>query len=418
MLIFIPSVFYLLFSIHLYNKRGFDISFIMAVVYLISSICAIFLYLDSDSSYKDFHSHQLGLIPTILFCCIPTMFIIPFYKFKSNKVRNVEILTNTKLFDRICYLYIVLFFINMIICGDLVITALTSDLGKLRSTVYLGESVDLTEGMSTPMRILYYIPLTVGGGALFMIIFFFYSVTFLKKSKVFNFLLFISSLAPIYAGITTASRTSVAYWGLMFLFCYILFKNYMKRETKKTISHIFVVFGSLMILYFMAVSVSRFGEATGGTRGGLLGYAGQPFLEYNNLWESIPSEFRSLKNIFPWGNLFFWHHTSGIEQASDIAGYPINGFNTIMGIFLVDLGKTTSLIVSFLFFLAIRHFVARETKKCFNFSSSIIIFLFAIIPLTGIFNYFYFSTDTVFAFFFFLYLASRFKRTPKKVVTI
>lgn len=417
-LIFIPAIYYLILAIHLYNKRGSDVSFVMSVVYLISALCAIVIYLDTDSSYKDFHSYQLGVIPTFLFCFVPTLFILPFYKYNSCRIRKVEVLKDTKLFDRICYLYIFLFFLNIYICGNLVVEALTSNLGELRDSVYMGEEIDLTKGMSTPMRILFYIPLTIGGGALFMIVFFFYSIAFLNKSKTFNFFIFLSSLSPIYAGITTASRTAIAYWGLMFLFCFFLFKNYLKKKTIRGIYYIFVFFGSLMVFYFMAVSIARFEEATGGTSGGILGYAGQPYLEYSNLWETIPSQFRSLKNIFPWGNLFFWNHTAGVVQASEIAGYPINGFNTIMGIFYVDLGRFSSLIVLSVFCLAIRHFVSKNTKKSFNLSSIITVFLFAVIPLTGIFNYYYYSTDTVFAFFFFLYLASRFKKVPREFISI
>ncbi len=98
-------------------------------------------------------------------------------------------------------------------------------------------------------------------------------------------------------------------------------------------------------------------------------------------------------------------------------GYPINGFNTIMGVFFLDFGKLLSLVVLFLFYSVIRHFVALKGNMNFSLSSSISVFLFAIIPLTGIFNYYYFDTDTVFAFFFFMYLAGRFKKIPREVVS-
>ena len=416
MLIFIPLFYYLFFILFIYRKRGFDISFMMALVYLISSLCAIFLYSNSDSSFEDFHARKLGLFPAVLFCLIPSLFIIPFYSFKSNIIRKVEVLTDTKLFDRVCYLYITLFFVNIFVFGSLVLNALTSDLGELRNEVYLGEGIDLTRGMSLPMKVLFYIPMTLGGGSLFMLIFFFYSVTFLDKSKVFNLLLFISTLTSIYTGIATATRTTVFYWFLMFFFCFILFRKYMKKKTVRGIYFVLLVFGSLMIVYFMAVSISRFSEFTGGTQGGFLGYAGQPYLEYSNLWETVPSEFRSVKNIFPWGNLLFWHHKSGASQASEIMGYPINGFNTIMGVFLLDFGKTISIIVLLLYYVIIRKIVGNNYRKNFSLSTSIVVFLLAIIPLTGIFSYYYFDTDTIFALFFFLYLAKRFRRQPSNVI--
>ncbi len=416
-MILIPAIYYLVFTLLIYRKRGLDISFYMALVYLVSSICAIFLYSNADSSFDDFYNRKLGIIPAFIFCLIPSLFILPFYHYKSNRIRNVEILVDTKLFDRVCYLYIVLFFVNIFVFGSLVINALTTDLGELRNEIYLGDGLDLTKGMSLPMKILFYIPMTLGGGSLFMLIFFFYSVTFLNKSKLFNFLLFLSTLASIYTGIATATRTTVFYWFLMFFFCFMLFRKYMKKKTIKGIYLILLFFGSLMIFYFIIVSISRFSEFTGGTQGGILGYAGQPYLEFSNLWETVPSGFRSVKNIFPWGNLLLWHQTSGGAQASEIMGYPINGFNTIMGVFFLDFGKLLSLVVLFLFYSVIRHFVALKGNMNFSLSSSISVFLFAIIPLTGIFNYYYFDTDTVFAFFFFMYLAGRFKKIPREVVS-
>ena len=415
-MILVPVVYYLFFTIYLHNKRGNDISFFMSFVYFVSSLCAVFLYMNSDSSFEDFHARKLGIIPAFLFCLIPSLFILPFNKYNSNKVRNVEILTDTKLFDRICYLYIILFFVNIFVYGSLVVNALTSNLGELRNEIYLGDGLDLTQGMSLPIKILFYIPLTLGGGSLFMLIFFFYSVSFLNKSKLFNILLFISSLAPIYTGIATATRTTVFYWFLMFAFCFMLFQKYIKKKTKRGIYLALLVFGSLMIVYFVVVSISRFSEMTGGTQGGILGYAGQPYLEYSNLWETVPSEFRSVKNIFPWGNLILWHNTSGAAQASAIMGYPINGFNTIMGIFLLDFGKPLSLIVLFIYYLVINNNIRKNTRKNFSISSSIMIFILAVIPLTGLFNYYYHETDTVFAFFFFLYLAYKFKKTPQMVL--
>lgn len=415
-----PFIYFLCLFLYIYRKRGFDLSCCMVSTYLISSFIGIFLYNNPNMAYRDFTGTQLSLFPTIIYCFFITLVIIPFYKYNSNKKREVAVLENTKFFDAISILFIVIFFVLLFFYSQFIRNTFITGLAESREEFQTGEQGSSpVHDLPVYLKLIFYTCSYIGGGSQVMILFFLYSITFLKKSKLFNSLLLLSSFTPVVGGISSADRSSFFFWLLNFFMCVLLFKPYLTSKAKRTISQSFIVIGIIGGIYIAAVTIARFALGNAGATGGILGYAGQSYLNFCDVWNRFNTSYHSLAGIFPLSQSLFHFETRDIVeeyQSYIYDGIAINGFKSFLGYFLVWLGKWATIVLPSILYIVERKIInARNKVYYWNLSSLIVIFLLGMIPQCGLFSYVYSQSTTVsgaLVFFVMIYVLKKFKSRP------
>lgn len=416
----VPFIYFLCLSLYIYRKRGFDVSCCMVCTYLISSFIGMFLYNNSNIAYRDYTGTQLSLLPTIVYCFFITLIIIPFYKYNSNKKRQIAVLESTFIFDTIGKLFIAIFFILLLFYIHLIQNTFIIGLAESREEFQTGEQGSSpVHNLPLYLKIIFYICGYIGGGSQVMILFFLYSITFLNRSKLFNSLLLLSSLTPVVGGISSADRSTFFFWVLNFFMCFLLFKPYLTKKAKKAVVKAFMVIGIIGGLYIAAVTIARFSLGDSGATGGILGYVGQSYLNFCDVWNRFNTSYHSLAGIFPLSqSLFHFESRDIVEEYQSYIydGIAINGFKSFLGYFLVWLGKGATIILPVIIFIIERKIIsAKKNTFIWSLPSLIVIYLIGTIPQCGLFSYVYSQSTAVFGAIFFLfliYVLKKFKLRP------
>lgn len=410
-MIFFPLIVFSLLLFHIYKRNGVDLSFCMMGIYTFSSLLSIFLYFSPKQEYTfDYSTIEVGVIPTILYCAFVWLSVYPFYKYNSNKERELSIRINERLFNTITYVYVFVFFLIWIIFYDQIgIRLVLSNMNDMRQDFYGNEDFSVTSGMSFYQKLVAYGALMLGGCSYFMIVFFFYSISVLNRGKVFNSLLFLSTTTPIVSGILNMDRSSTVYWFFLMLLGYFLFRKHIKKENKKFLFGIGLVLVVVLAGYFLAVTIARFGESDSGASGGLLDYAGQSFLNYCYIWDKLSYDKVYWGSIMPITNLLTGFAGSFKEFAYEMyqkTGVDVNVFFSTSGFFLVHLGHIAAILVPFLIYAITNKVVRLNNRKTIGLNNYIYLFLFAAIPQCGLISYFYTSDSRAANFWIFIIIAS------------
>lgn len=413
-MVLIPLIFFLIFFLRLYTSRGLDISSAMAFMYLISSIAAVILYYVDDITYFDYSTIDLHLLPTIIYCLMNALIILPFTKIQSNRKKELNLSINIKLFNTIAYGYILIFVFFLVVYAPLVASSFGQNLADTRAEYYAGDAVDLTKGMGTLMKLVFYAVTMFGGGSCYMLIFFFYSICFLRKSNFFNIAILISSMTGIIGGVAIADRSNIFYWALFLILSYLLFRPYMNKKAKRIVYTLGGLFSVVFLIYFTLVTLMRFSTFDGGASGGIFAYLGQPYIEFCNFWNhrDLYGDY-TFGRVFPLSNVFLNHSLTVGEFAELLRlkyGISLGVFFSIPGLYLADIGKFASVFFPVLIYYIINKNIRKANTPYFSLSSSLRIYLWAIIPMSGIITFYYLSYSRVFALLIFIYLTSKLNR--------
>src|SRR5690606_31930588 len=126
-----------------------------------------------------------------------------------------------------------------------------------------------------------------GGASVIMLLFYFYSICFLNKSRYFNAIILLSSTTIIIIGILGVDRSKSFYWILTYGFMMALFWRHMSKRIRKQIFIVSLVLVSLVVVYIASVTVSRFEGRSSGTEGGIISYAGQPYINFCLFFDEV-----------------------------------------------------------------------------------------------------------------------------------
>lgn len=229
-----------------------------------------------------------------------------------------------------------------------------------------------------------------------VILFYFYSIAFLEKSKFFNRMLLFSSTAYIVNVLSGVGRDGVVLWLMSFLFSYVLFKKNLLYLQKKKIKKLFWSMFIIGMLFFVSITISRFflvSDSSGEGFYSIIGYSGEQFSNFNNLFNRIPhpEKYGSFIDLFPIFNLFESKHSdfNFLEQWENnklYLGLDPNVFSSYIGSFYLKIGAFGTFVLSLFAFLAGLYFVSKG-KQTIDFSLLLLITLYSQIPLHGFFYY-------------------------------
>jgi len=378
-MIALPFVVFLIVLIFYTRKYGLNIGSLLLILYTVVFAAAIPLYYGYDK-YSDVHVSFFSMIYLVVIIFI---WLMPILIFSTKEYTFSEYYSVHK-FNALSYTVIIsgiLTYVFLLPAGIQNITT-SADISYIRDSALRGEidiysDNDFVNFIISNLSIFY--PLTI--------LLYFYSIIFLKKKRLFNFLLFFSSTAFIVISLLYVARGDIVYWALMYLFMYVFFRKYLDYDQQKKIIFPFLIAVFLGVIYFTIISLARFATYDHGPLFGILDYWGQPAINFGDYFDHF--------TVFQHGTLNFpfiqrvlgMPHREGVyvyfDQASTETGYYLGVFYTFIGSFFIDFGLIGTTILVLV--VSILGFVLFRKTEDLPMYKLILIVLYCQIPLQGLF---------------------------------
>lgn len=390
-----------------------DLGGCLISIYLLSSILSIYLHFIPKEEAEVDYSFNIGFIPSLLYCLLICITLFPYYKINTNKRKPFREIQNIQYFNYITYFYIVLFFgMLAFMWKDIVYGIFQQNLADLRQEMHEGNLDNALSRQTTFIgKLVGYGAATISAGSTYMIPFFFYSICFTDNKKWHNILILISSFSSIIMGIIVIDRSCVIRWFLMLLISYFLFKPYLLKKSKRFLKKMGYIFGGLLIFYFVAVTLARFGDDEGGASGGVIRYAGQAFPNFCLVLDNADVVQYSFRKVFPAMDSFIFHSDPDLRTYVMRKGdSSMKGFCSFLGTLYLDLGFIGLFIVP-IFLFVISSTICKKMSSCkiVCLKDMIYVFMVAVIPMYGLFSYYYGGYPATMNLFFMIFLMSKFK---------
>ena len=304
-MIALPFIVFSLWLIISYHNRGITVGLYMILLFWLTSVGTIII--DINNYYYVYCAKtDLGVIAPLLYCSLLSWCIYPFTRLDIKKPNKQKELKGQNL---LLAIYLFVFIVILIVSFTRINEILFNEsLASVRNTLYTGEAVSFYDHLSGFPRYVCAISSVLSPSSYIMCFLFVYSLSFLKNKWWINMLYIISSLSPILISINIADRSQIIYWFIIMGLSIFWFKNSMEAKTLRKISISMAIFGGLLIVYFVMVTVSRFEMRDAGTTGGLFVYLGQNYINFcNNLNYAEPGFW--FGQLFPIANKYIFDFT-------------------------------------------------------------------------------------------------------------
>ena len=383
-MIYIPFVyFFLLLTLNFLRTREYNLGNFLLSLYTFSALISIILYHIDFLRYKDI---EIELSSCIFYCGILTLFFLPFLSKSKTKFHKI-LLPNPKLFTFVSIFLIVINCVALLLLAKVIVFILTHDPGALKKdglkSIYAVNKFEIAGQWILGHFSDFY---------LLLLLLFFYSKTYLKNSRLFNNLLLFSSMSTIVNGLFVGGRTQLIYWVLVFISCFLYFKDDLSKQEKKRVTRLSVIVFSLLFFYLITVTIIRFSGAFSNATEyaevfSLLDYAGQSFLNFNDFFINFHPEHYTIARVFPF--TYDWISSVNFDLDTYKRSLPIDigVFSTFLGDFIVDIGALGIVIYTIFYLIAAaitQRSVIINSKK---FQQILLLFLLFQIPLNGLFYY-------------------------------
>lgn len=278
----------------------------------------------------------------------------------------------------------------LLILGDILVTSKLQEVmfygfAETRIMGYNGDETLTT--YTTAQHIGHSILRWLSGLSYLLIMLFFYCVAFVRKNWFLKTLLLVASLSAPYYGLLSAGRTRIIYWVLFFIVSYLLFKNYLNHRAKILTnvvmsSFLFVIIGIMVSISIVRAEMQNldaiefFGD-----------YAGKPILNFCWFFDEFDYHPISFYRILPIVSTIAMGRFNLLDYQYDVYNHSnmeINGFNTLLGDFFIDIGVVGMFVVS-LFYFSVTQNLMR--KRHFGILEICILTILLQIPLHGLFYY-------------------------------
>lgn len=395
---YIPAIYFTTLTVILFIKRGLDASSYISLIYMATSVLAIGIDLMGlNPSLVECAS----LLPTILYCILLTLFILPAILIDINA--HDGILFRSQKYIRI--LNFIFFFSFVSFClayyGDFQFVISYGDFNELKRLVYEGDAYQLKRYPAPLELILLPVRVIVNSSSTMLFIFFF-NITFLKEKWWINLMAILGSTTVIINGILQIDRSATFFWVLMLGLAVSTFWNQMSAKIKS----IAIGFSSILFLaaasYALSVTKDRFEDRDGGSQGGIVNYLGQPYYHFCEIWDYYPApDGITTKSLFPFIHKFVYHDFDGTVPYQEEMGLKSNMdlgvFYTHLGSFMLSAGNFGPFMITILYLL-IFYFIFKKDDKYntkvneynyLDFEKAVIMFILLCIPTVGCICYYY-----------------------------
>ena len=273
-MIAIPLLYFLLLTGYFYRKNGWGLDVASGLLLVAISLFAIVI--DVKDLYGIYGNNKLAynFWTIFLFCLQWTIILLPIHKISALEVKTIDEvkLPSLKIMGIVlffCSLYLIIF--NLEDIKD----ALILDPSEVRDQHYK----NLAKGEKNGFNILALIPtiLTSTPFPTIALLLWFYMNSFIKGTHFISIFLLLASIVQAVLGIIIAGRAAMIYWVFDFFLCYSFFYKFLNKEFKRTLNIVGLIFGSIIIVAFVTITVSRYKGTTADRDPleSLYGYAGQ-----------------------------------------------------------------------------------------------------------------------------------------------
>lgn len=423
-MIAVPFIYFALLTCWLWRKRGIDPSTYISFLLTLTCFFSIWIYHDPVQQIQ--FSRELSevtIVPAVLFCILHTLFIVPVYKYDFRKIQHIRFQDYTFI-KVVVIIYFFLFLVYIIFYHKEMIFYLTAgdEIRQLRAEQSAGDLSlpPLPYGLDRAI-----IPFRLMSGMSYIIIFLYiFLITFTRLSWKMHVMMICGSLMAVLTGILGIDRSKTFYWVLIAGLALVMFWRFMDIQTKKYISRVGIVVVALLTLYFMSVSLSRFGEDNKGVGldNALVSYAGQSYINFCyffNVYES--PEGVTTKHLFP-----AYHHwvakdyDGGVPYQRDMTlktGIFCGVFYTQLGTFIISAGQVGPFMITLVYLLLCMALMRRRGSTV-TFAGLMATFLLLIIPSTGIISYFYTGYSDTYTIVVFFILIIMLKQKKSKEFSV
>ena len=256
--------------VYWHKQRRMDYGFVTIAFYLIVAICCIFEYIAEP------HRWELTAWPFVYLFIANLILFLPLFS-SSDKIaakvyynRSINI-PGLQIF---CGIYIIFALITTICYFPLAWDSLQSGAWtSIRDSTYEEEFhlfqnpiLNIIANLSTHFTIA-------------VIVIYFFLLTQPRISKAFKTTLLISTITPMaLTALVIAARGHIFTLLFNFLLGFLCFRQYIPKRTKRTLLVWAIVFGGILGLYTIAVTIARFGQESDSS---LLYYFGHSMLTFD-----------------------------------------------------------------------------------------------------------------------------------------
>lgn len=359
---------------------------------------------------------ELGFIPTVLYCALLSITIVPFSFIRTEKIKHISnshpilllLLVSVLLLQALLNLYLV---------ADSTYEILNGDLNAVRESHYQENmSISDIKAMSLPGPLQYFNYLNYST-ILALPLFFYYSCIEKRSLWITSVLLFISLSAPLKA-VQAVDRAELILYAQMFLFCIVFFKNTLTAATKKLLLWMSIPMVLVAGIYLAAVSAARFEETDEGTSGSVLQYAGQSYLNFCYFYENANPDLFYIEREIPIISHVLLRSDYGDVKAERSAkeGFFIGVFATHVGSWLIDIGVVGCFVYAMIFSLICLLIIKYFNRTDYEISEVLILFVLSTTPIFGVFYYRFHSFQIALQYLIagLLYLMSKYKFVWKR----
>lgn len=339
-MIYLATLFFVIIFFVIYKHRGFDVSAYVSLLYVITSICGIIAITFFPLQVYT----NLSVSSVFSYCLLVAISIIPIYNFDSKKLTKI-IVRNTRTIDFMVYLYFIGFLFTIFVYReDIMFRILYNDFGELRDLVYQGNSYDISHLSGIGGLVEKFFGF-INQASFLMFPVFFISICFLRRPWWYNLFAILGASSVILTSILNIERSSSFKWMIILMLNYVLFLPFYTKRIRKRIIPIVSGVMVLVVLYFSAVTVSRFHDSDSGTEGGVITYSAKPFLGYCNFYDNYESRtgYFTMKTLFPGFHTYVLKdHSGGVgyqQEMTHRSNMECGTFYSFLGWFILDMGQ-------------------------------------------------------------------------------
>lgn len=411
-LVFFTLLLVVALYVYIKRKRSFDAGAVLIALYTVYAILAVLLYNDYNSSENaDFQGFTVTLFPLIyLFVCL----IISFYPVLAFDARHYSRIQPPAFninpfawFVIFCYLLQIGYIVQNISTGLYMILFMDDGTLELYGDLMDNQSEGgkgIANIFSIFANMLY--PFTV--------LLFFYYLSMSKKKKIILIGLGLAIIVGMLEYIARGQRGGMVKRLLLVIGTYFLFKDYLGDQLKKRVKFWGILVISLFALFFMVMSMSRFGEREGGVMSSINRYGGQAVINFDHYamddngiryGDRVIPIFKKILQFDNVPNNFF-------ERRAKYPRLYINDevFITYIGDYCIDFGPIFAFLLIILFSIWIRYLTKSSQREypfhkliVLHFSMAICVQGGALFPYADTGNLVIIMTILLYLFFYICY---------------
>lgn len=367
-----------------------DASAYITLLYAVSSFFSVLHY---SNGTLDLYKESCTFLPTVIYCFLITLAIIPVYKFDTSRLRSIT-LPNIWIIKGLVYIYLFALIVLLIaFMHDLRFILTYGDLAELRSEVYqdmfrvshyygvFGYVVSICNMLASMSYVM--IPI-------------FLLAILAKLDMKIVLMAALGSLSVLIQGILNIDRSKVFYWMVILGLGLSALWPHFKAKQKKIVSILCVAMLCGTLSYFLLVSQHRFEDRDGSVEGSLVSYAGQSYINFCYFFENFYNkELFSTKLLFPVTHAFVLKDYKGMvhlqQEMTSSTGIECGVFYSFLGNFIVDNNQKGPFIYILCYLLLFAVCLLHKNKQTTTMLNFLYFFFLSIVPACGVISYIYAS---------------------------